>query len=275
MTPRVCIFGSRGYLGQHFRALYPHANCPDADIADPVAVAAALASGPDVVINCAGKTGRPNVDWCEAHRPETLRANVTGVLVLLEQCLARGLYLVHLGSGCIYAGDNGGAGFREADAPNFGGSFYSRTKAWADQILLDMPALNLRLRMPFDGTGSERNLLTKLRRYPRVLTAVNSLTHLPDLMRAAGELIANRVTGTFNVVNPGAISPFEVMTRYRQLVDPGHTFEPLPEARLSEVASAGRSNCLLNTDKLRGAGITLPDVREALDAAMQRLARAA
>ena len=139
MDARVMIFGGRGYLGQQFRALYPHADCPPVDISDRAAVAAALGRRPDVVINCAGKTGRPNVDWCETHQSETLRANVTGVLVLLEECLARGVYIVHLGSGCIYAGDNGGEGFREDDAPNFAGSFYSRTKAWADQILAQLP----------------------------------------------------------------------------------------------------------------------------------------
>jgi 3,5-epimerase/4-reductase len=271
MAPHVMIFGARGYLGQQFRALYPDADCPAVDVSDRPAVAAALSSEPDVVINCAGKTGRPNVDWCETHQAETLRANVTGALILLEECLARGLYLVHLGSGCIYAGDNGGVGFREDDPPNFAGSFYSRTKAWSDQILQHFPALNLRLRMPFDGTTGERNLITKLRKYPRVLTARNSLTHLPDLMRAAAELIARRVTGTFNVVNPGAMSPFEVMTRYKALVDPSHAFEPLPEAKLGEVATAGRSNCLLNTDKLRAAGIVLPPVTQAIDAALRQL----
>jgi 3,5-epimerase/4-reductase len=276
MAQRVLIFGGRGYLGQYFRDLYPRAAAPGVDIADRAAVGAALDEHrPDVVINCAGKTGRPNVDWCETHKDETLRANVTGPLVLLDECLPRGVFLVHLGSGCIYAGDNGGRGFSEDDPPNFAGSFYSRTKAWSDQMLREFPVLNLRLRMPFDGTRGERSLITKLRRYPRVLTEPNSLTCLPDLLRAAQELIARRVTGTFNVVNPGTMSPFDVMSRYRALVDPSHRFEPLPVARLGEVTAAGRSNCLLNTDKLRAAGIVMPPVEAAVDAALRELARCA
>lgn len=272
MTSRVMIFGGRGYLGGQFHALYPDSVCPDVDIADRAAVATALDFGPDVVVNCAGKTGRPNVDWCETHRTATLRANVTGVLVLLEECLARGMYLVHLGSGCIYTGDNGGVGFREEDAPNFAGSFYSRTKAWSDEILHDFPVLNIRLRMPFDGTTSERSLITKLCRYTRVLTTPNSLTHLPDMMRVVSELINRRATGTYNVVNPGMMSPFDVMTRYKSIVDPNHAFEPLAENRLGEVTTAGRSNCLLNTDKLRLAGLRMPPVQEAIDTALHQLA---
>jgi 3,5-epimerase/4-reductase len=270
---RVLVFGGRGFMGGYFRSAYPGATISDADVADRAAVAAALeAARPEVVINCAGKTGRPNVDWCEDHKAETLRANVTGALIVLEECLARGTYLVHLSSGCIYEGDNGGEGFTEEDAPNYWGSFYSRTKAWADQILRDFPALTLRLRMPFDGSLSERNLLTKLRKYRRVLTEPNSLTYLPDFFATAARLIERRATGVYNLVNEGAISPFEVMTRYRELVDPAHEFEPLPLRQLGEVTRAGRSNCLLSTAKLRAEGVQMPPVRDAVDRALRALA---
>lgn len=243
------------------------------DVADRGAVAAPLdAERPEVVINCAGKAGRPNVDWCEEHQAETLRANVTGALVVLEECLARGLYLVHLSSGCLYQGDNGSRGYSESDPPNFFGSFYARTKALSDRALAEFPVLTLRPRMPFDGTTSERNLLMKLRRYPRVLTEPNSLTCLPDLLRVAGELIARRGTGVYNVVNEGSISPYEVMARYRELVDPGHRFAPLAAADLGEVARAGRSSCVLSTERLRALGLGLPPVRQAIDQALRELA---
>jgi dTDP-4-dehydrorhamnose reductase len=271
-APRVLLFGGRGFMGQYFLTQYPRAVLADADIAEGRAVAAVLdRHRPDVVINCAGKTGRPNVDWCEDHKLETLRANVTGALVLLEQCLARAIYLVHLSSGCIYEGDRGGAGFREDDAPNYAGSYYSRTKAWADQMLREFPALTLRLRMPFDGTTSERNLIMKLRKYRRVLTEPNSLTYVPDFLRVSAALIERRATGVYNVVNRGVISPFEIMTRYRELVDPAHRFEPLPLASLGEVARAGRSNCVLSTAKLEAEGLSLPPVHEAVDRALRRM----
>ena len=269
---RVLILGGRGYLGQYFRGLYPEAVAPEVDIVDPRAVAQALdAHRPEVVINCAGRTGRPNVDWCESHQLETFQVNVTGALVVMHACLERAMYLVYISSGCIYEGDNGGRGFGEDDTPNFTGSFYSRTKAWAEHVIRDFPVLTLRLRMPFDGTTSERNLIVKLRKYSRVLTARNSLTHLPDFFRAAEALIERRATGVYNVVNEGAMSPHEVMQRYRRLVDLGHTFEPLSADQLPEVARAGRSNCLLNTSKLRDAGLALPPVEEAIDTALRQI----
>ena len=97
-------------MGRHFLSLFPDALCPSIDIADMGAVDALFASEkPDFVINAAGKTGRPNVDWCEDHKLETLHANVTGPLVLAELCQKHDIYWMHLSSGCIYEGDNGGA----------------------------------------------------------------------------------------------------------------------------------------------------------------------
>jgi dTDP-4-dehydrorhamnose reductase len=272
---KVLLFGARGYLGRHFQALYPDAACPAADIADPAAVAAALdAFRPQVVINAAGKTGRPNVDWCEEHRLETVRGNVAGPLVLLQECGRRGLYWVQLSSGCLYAGDNGGRGFAEDDPPNFTGSFYARTKLWSEQVLRDFPVLLLRLRMPFDGTLEGRNLIRKLRGYRRVLDVPNSLTHLPDGLAVAAALIRRRATGVYHLVNPGALSPYEVMGLYRELVDPSHAFERLSVDQLPEVARAGRSNCVLSVEKLRGEGICLPPVRDAVRRALAQMREA-
>ncbi|XWS44476.1 hypothetical protein CRYUN_Cryun15aG0048200 [Craigia yunnanensis] len=41
---------------------------------------------PTHVFNAAGVTGRPNVDWCETHKPETIRTNVVGTLTLADIC---------------------------------------------------------------------------------------------------------------------------------------------------------------------------------------------
>ena len=296
---KLVLLGSTGYLGQQFLGLYPDALTPKIDIADREAVISLLEKEkPEIVLNCAGKTGRPNVDWCETHKEETLRANVTGPVILLEECLARKLYLVHMSSGCIYAstplstgsgnkghtGDKRDKGFTEEDPPNFFGSFYSRTKAWSDQIMKDFPAcpaesaeggrsgvLNLRLRMPFDGSRSERSLIMKLAKYPKVLDQENSLTYLPDFLTVAGKLIGKRKTGTYNIVNEGVISPYRIVELYREIVDSAHRFERLTLEHLSEVVKAGRSNCILSTEKLKKEGLTLRPVEEAVREALQAL----
>lgn len=265
----VVVFGGRGYLGEHFLRQYPDAIAPSVDIADRAAVAAVLDEHtPDVVINAAGKTGRPNVDWCEDHKEETLHANVTGPLILLEECGRRGIYWVHLSSGCIYAGDKNGDGFGEDDEPNFDGSYYSRTKAWAEALLREFPVLILRLRMPFDDSTNERSLIMKVRGFARVNDVENSVTYLPDFLQAAAVLIDRRRTGIYNVVNPGAMTPYRIAGLYRDIVDPGHTAERVPLEQLAQLSRAGRSNCILSTAKLESEGIVMRPVEDAVRSAL-------
>ncbi len=269
---KVVVFGSTGYLGQHFLRLYPDAIAPHIDIADMQAVDRVLdAEKPDVVINAAGKTGRPNVDWCEDHKEETLHANVTGPLVLLDACRIRSIYLVHLSSGCIYAGDNDGRGFSEDDEPNFDGSFYSRTKAWAEQVLREFPVLILRLRMPFDDSMNERSLIMKVRKFARVNDVQNSVTYLPDFLDAARILIERKKTGIYNVVNPGGISPFQIIEHYRAIVDPNHQAERVPLEGLANLSKVSRSNCLLATHKLEAEGIRMRPVAAAVETALKSI----
>jgi UDP-glucose 4,6-dehydratase len=79
---------------------------------------------PTHVLNAAGVTGRPNVDWCESHRQETIRTNVIGVLNLVDVCKSNGVHVTNFATGCIYSYDTehtagNGIGFRETDPPNF------------------------------------------------------------------------------------------------------------------------------------------------------------
>lgn len=269
---KILIFGGRGYIGGYLQRLYPQAITPPTDIADAQAVAAILDEvKPTVVINAAGKTGRPNVDWCETHKQETIDSNILGPLNLLRECAKRNIYWVHIGSGCIYEGDNNGRGFDETDAPNFYGSFYSRSKAWSDQMLAEFPVLQLRLRMPFDGTEQPRNLIMKLKKYTRVLDQQNSLTYIPDFLKALEILISKRETGVFNAVNPGTFSPFEIMTLYKEIVDPAHAFEQLSVTQLSDVVITGRSNCLIRSDKIQKAAMAFLPVADAVKEALYAL----
>ncbi len=268
---KILLFGPRGYLGTHFRSLYPDAALSDADIGDLVAVRAALDEvTPDVVINCAGRTGRPNVDWCETHVEETIWANTTGPLVLLHACMERGIFLLHLSSGCVYEGDNGGRGFTEADEPNFRGSVYSRSKADADRVLQEFPVLILRLRMPFEGSLHPRGLIGKLSTYKKVLDMQNSMTYVPDLLTAADTLLQAKQTGIFHITNPGTISLAEIARRYKEKIDPAFDFTPVTyENLMASVLKAPRSNCVLSTEKIEAHGVQLRSISDAVDEALK------
>ena len=47
---------------------------------------------PDVVLNAAGVTGKPNVDWCEDHQVPTIEGNTQLPIVVALACQERNIY---------------------------------------------------------------------------------------------------------------------------------------------------------------------------------------
>jgi 3,5-epimerase/4-reductase len=274
---KVLVFG-RGFLGHRLARDLSGAILHAADIADEVAVRAALDEHkPDAVINAAGKTGRPNVDWCETHQEETFRSNVEGALVLARQCAHRDAYLLHLASGCIFYGPSPSpGGWREDDFAN-PKSFYSRTKYAADLVLSRLPNVGIaRLRMPIDHEPGARNLITKLAKYPKVVDVENSVTIVDDLVGVVGALVEKRASGLFHVANPGTMRHRDLLALYKEYVDPKHSFELIRDDDLVALglADVGRSNCILASENLSKLGITMRPLDVALRDAIKRYAKA-
>jgi dTDP-4-dehydrorhamnose reductase len=274
---KILVFG-RGFLGERLARMLPSAELHAADIADESAVRAALsAHAPDAVINAAGKTGRPNVDWCESHQTETYRSNVEGPLVLARVCQSAGVYLLHLASGCVFYGASPApGGWREEDFAN-PTSFYSRTKYAADLVLSRLPNVGIaRLRMPVDSEPSPRNLITKLAGYKQVVDVENSVTIVEDLVGVAAGLVERRAEGIYHVTNPGTLEHRELLALYRELVDPSHEFELISDDDLVRrgLALKGRSNCILSSERLDALGLTMRPVGAALRDTMTKYARA-
>lgn len=264
------IFGRNSWLGSkiknYLNAAGEQAEISAIDVTNLEAIEGELTSKrPQIVINAAAKTGRPNIDWCEEHKSETLAVNTIGPLNLLKSCLDREIYLVQLASGCIF--DNVGydkpVSEQDLASPP---SFYSWTKYWADEVLKNFPVLILRLRMPCDKEPNPRNLITKLANYPKIIDVQNSITVVDDFLYALRKLMGKKCIGIYNVTNPGAIRHEEIMAMYQEIVEPGHQYQLIAKEDLQKLglAKAGRSNCVLSTEKLEKEGINLPPVKEAL-----------
>ena len=273
----VTIFGP-GFLGEHFARSLPGATLVRTDVTDEAAVRAALReTRAQAVVNCAGKTGRPNVDWCETHQEETYRSNVMGALTLARACAAEGAYLLHLASGCIFYGDSPDpAGWREDDFAN-PSAFYSRTKYAADLVLSRLPNVGVaRLRMPIDSAPGTRNLITKLAAYKQVIDVANSVTVVDDLVHVVTQLLARRATGIFHVTNPGTMRHEDLLALYKELVDPSHTCELIGADELVArgLAAKARSNCILASPRLAELGVQMRPIDVALRDAMTKYAAA-
>ncbi|MBI2463057.1 MAG: sugar nucleotide-binding protein [Candidatus Spechtbacteria bacterium] len=254
---RFLVFGA-GWLGKKLADYLPNAALESKRILKGTDVESAIDKyKPQWIINAIGATGKPNVDWCEDHKPETYFANIHVPYLLAEASQNKKIKMLHLSSGCIYQGDNRGRGFDENDLPNFDGSYYSHTKAVAERLLSAYGhILTCRLRMPLDKAPDERNLLSKLLKYDRIIVTPNSITVVDDLLAVAKKLMMKNQHGVFNCVNPGAITHKQLLKIYEE--ESGKKLSKKYIKAKDLIVKAPRSNCVINTKKLEALGIALP-----------------
>lgn len=106
-TTRFLLWGAGGWVAGHLETLLhsqgKHVVSTSVRMENQAEVCKILdAIKPTHVINCAGKTGRPNVDWCEVHKLETIRSNVVGTLILADECERRGIHITIMATGCMF-----------------------------------------------------------------------------------------------------------------------------------------------------------------------------
>lgn len=272
---KLLLLGHTGYIGswilKHFQEKGHDIQTIKVDVTDRSQVQQALAEVKNsIVINATGKTGTPNVDWCEDHRLETAKVNITGAINVCEVASKQGNYILQIGSGCIFSGGAEHA-FTEEDEPNFFGSFYSQTKAVAESALKEIPNVCvLRIRMPLQGSPHQKNLLDKLRKYDQILSLPNSVTIIEDFMPFLERVIEKKPTGVLNAVNPGAYEHRDLLELYREKIDPSKKFEYISLAEFAGMTKAARSNCVLSTALCEKMGIAMPPVSESLPKLIDR-----
>jgi dTDP-4-dehydrorhamnose reductase len=226
------------------------------------------------LINCAGFTGKPNVDACEIAKHDTLQGNAVLPGIIREVCEDLKIPWGHVSSGCIYSGRRpDGKGWTEEDEPNFSFrsppcSFYSGTKALGEEVLEGAENCFVwRMRIPFHHEPSPRNYLQKLLNYENLLEAENSVSHLEEFCQKCIECFTNDIEpGIYNMTNPGSITTSQVTEWMIQeeLTDKKFNFFKSEEEFMEKAAKTPRSNCVLDTTKAEKAGIGMRPVEEAM-----------
>ncbi len=219
---------------------------------------------PEIVINCAGFTGR-NVDDCELNREKSLMSNTFAPIILAEAALRNNIRLVHISSGCIYHFDySRGLPITEDKIPDYFELFYSRTKIYAERALealaKNYPILIARIRIPLDDRPHPKNLLTKLINYKKVIDIPNSVTYIPDFLAALRHLIKIQAGGIYNIVNKGGLVYPELMEIYKSRV-PGFKYKVIDYKKLN----LNRTNLILSTKKLEGTGFRVRQINACLE----------
>ncbi len=269
---KILVIG-KGYIGARCMEEWP-----DAEVTEEIIVTKDDALRvikeyqPDAVLNAAGIRGVPNVDWCDSHQLETMRGNTILPLILADACAELGVYLLHIGSGCVFYGESPDpGGWLEDDHANPSVT-YSRTKYAADLVLSTLPNVGIaRIRMPIDERPSPGNLIDKLASFEKVIDVENSATVIPDMIKVFRALLEKKAEGIFHVTNPGTIKHREIIAMYEEIVDPNHTNEWIENEELvtQGLATKGRSNNQLQSERLEELGIGMRPIKEAVRACLE------
>lgn len=219
---------------------------------------------PKIIINCIGNIGR-NVDDCERNLDKTLIANTFVPIILAEIAVRRKIKLIHISSGCIYKynyiQDNP---INEDRVPDFFDLFYSRSKIYAERALEVLAnrfnILIIRIRIPLDNRPHPRNILTKIIRCKKIINIPNSVTYIPDFIRALKHLIKINAKGIYNVVNKGTLRYPDLTKTYKKF-SPGFEYKVTSLKRLDLV----RTNLILSGKKLKKSGFKIRNIQEVME----------
>ncbi|MFH0827345.1 MAG: sugar nucleotide-binding protein [Candidatus Omnitrophota bacterium] len=220
---------------------------------------------PHILINCIGHTGARNVDDCERDKDKTLFANTYIPLLLAEAALRNRIKLVHISSGCIYHFDYAkDKPITEERPPDFFDLYYSRTKIYAEKgleaLFKEADILILRIRIPLDNRPHPRNILSKLITYKKVIDLPNSLTYIPDFIKALKHLLRKDASGIYHVVNQGGLRYPDLLDVYKKYV-PGFQYKIIDYKKLNLV----RTNLLMSVRKLKDSGSPVRNIKEVLE----------
>lgn len=112
--------------------------------------------------------------------------------------------------------------------------------------------------------SNQRNFITKITRYEKVVNIPNSMTILDELLPISIEMAKRNLTGIYNFTNPGVVSHNEILEMYREYINPKFTWKNFTLEEQYKVIIAPRSNNELETTKLKNEFPELLPIKESL-----------
>jgi dTDP-4-dehydrorhamnose reductase len=274
---RVAVAGARGQLGaaivHEFAAA--HETIPlaraDLDITDDTAVLAAVRRiKPDVVINCAGYN---DVDGAEDHPIDALNANAFAARAFAHAAAAHDAIFIQYSSDFVFDGTKPEP-YTEDDRPN-PRSVYAASKLLGEWFASDAPrAYVIRVETLFGETpggppskGSIGMMVRKLIAGDEVVAFSDrtvSPTYIVDAARATRLLIERSMSpGLYHCVNSGHGTWLDLARELAHHLDVPARLVPKAFADVTLRASRPQF-CALSNERLRAAGASMPDWRDAI-----------
>jgi dTDP-4-dehydrorhamnose reductase len=264
---------------------------------------------PEFVINAAGCAPNPNLEASESAHWEVLCANTVLPQTVARVCLMTNTPWAHISSGNIFTGAKVETpdgrmkiesdlnqpeirqlfthdpekfhGFMESNEPNLSFrhapcNFYSGSKALAEEAIRRLGRCYIwRPGTLFDERDDNRNLLSKLQHARAVCDSILSVSQLNDFVTACLDLWeVGAAFGTYNIVNPGAVTIEHIVELARHILKPLSDLEVLAGGAKSQSSQgalrAAYSSCILDASKLLAAGVKMRPAEEALKASLRK-----
>jgi len=282
----ILLFGSNGWIGSKVVKLLEEKNIPllkSTSRADDIAsIRKEIRESQTPITHIMSFIGRTHgtyenekittIDYLEkpGKLVDNVRDNLYAPVSLALLCTELNIHFTYLGTGCIFEYDEShpygceDTGFHETSLPNFTGSSYSVVKGFTDQLMHQLPILNVRIRMPITHEYNERNFITKITNYKKVCSIPNSMTVLNELLPLMIDLTLRKEIGTINLTNPGVITHNEILEMYKEIVNPDFKWENFTQEEQNTILLSKRSNNCLDTNTLQTFFPQVKHIRESV-----------
>ena len=225
------------------------------DIADPEAMASAITSDIDVIVNAAALT---DIDAIEDKLDEAMKVNARPSAVLADICNILGMTYVHFSSEHVFPGrDNRGYDERGKTEPL---SVYGSAKAQSEKFALENDRTYLiRTSRLFGDPGSSANakesFVQNIKNAASSQGSINSVhdevaspTYVKDLARAVRELVdTKKPYGIYHITNSGMATWYQFVSKIVEMAKINATVSPVARREMPVAAVRPRYGMLVNT----------------------------
>ena len=281
----ILVIGASGQLGQELRVVaegsaqhYTFASRSELDVTDQLAIQHFVQDHHiDTIINCSAYTA---VDRAEDEPEEADRINHQAVAALAALAKAQGLYLIHISTDYVFAGDSHRP-ITEEETPR-PQSVYGRTKLLGEEAIRRAGCRALILRTSWLYSTYGANFLKTMCRLMQerqelsiVFDQIGTPTYARDLARFIVSYLeqdkGTRQEGTYHFSDEGVASWYDFAEAIRHRMGYSCQLHPIRSEQYPTKATRPSYSVLDKAKLKRDFGITLPHWQTSLEDCLNQL----
>ena len=281
----ILVLGASGQLGQELRVAtegsaqhYTFASRSELDVTDQLAIQHFVQDHHiDTIINCSAYTA---VDRAEDEPEEADRINHQAVAALAALAKAQGLYLIHISTDYVFAGDSHRP-ITEEETPR-PQSVYGRTKLLGEDAIRRAGCRALILRTSWLYSTYGANFLKTMCRLMQerqelsiVFDQIGTPTYTRDLARFIVSYLEqdkdSRQEGTYHFSDEGVASWYDFAEAIRHRMGYNCQLHPIRSEQYPTKATRPSYSVLDKAKLKRDFGITLPHWQTSLEDCLNQL----